>query len=64
MPRGFFRQYPAPSDFGFEENQPVPLRVLLGAMIRTWCSRLRAILAPDPATPAEDADDQTEARGA
>jgi hypothetical protein len=63
MPRGYFRQFPAPGDFGFEENQPVPLRVLLGAMLRTWYSRLRAILTPDSPSP-DDADEQTKTPGA
>jgi hypothetical protein len=60
MPKGYFRQWPAPRDFGFDENQPVPLRVLLGAMVRTWYSRLRAILAPD-GPPPDDADEPAEA---
>lgn len=64
MPRGYFRQWSAPSDFGFEENQPVPLRVLLGAMLRTWWYRLRALLTPSPGPSRYDSDDSIEKPGA
>ena len=49
MPRGFFRQYPLPSDYGVAD---ATIFALTGAMFRTFWNRLRGIQPPPlPETP-------------